>query len=177
MIVFGSELDNNNISESGHNEGTTYDPGTDSWTLLPSQQLSPQATSIAWTGTRAVAWDYELEAAAYDPVASSWETIPSLPLHFSECYPSSAASGHSVFAWFCGQAALFDDRTTSWAEINPEDNRLRELSDVVGPVAADSVFLLPGIRNEDEGALWAYKPSVNSGKTSSGSSAQPPKNP
>ena len=160
MIVYGSLLDGDNLSESGHNVGAAYDPVVDGWRELPESLLSPQATTVAWTGRRMIAWDYELQANAYDPDADSWESIPHLPLEFSECYPSSVAAGDRVFAWFCGHAALFDDSTTKWKDISPDDDRLLRAEDGVDPVAAGSVFLLPGIRGQDEGVLWAYKPSL-----------------
>lgn len=169
MLVYGSRLDNNNRSDSGANSGAAYDPSTDSWRRLPETRLSPQATTIAWTGKRAVAWDYELQARAYVPATDSWEDIPPLPLDFSECYPSSVAVDSDVFGWFCGHAALFDDRTVNWTDISPDDPRLQPTSDVVAPVAAGSVVLLPGIRGEDESVLWAYKPPSETDQSTSGS--------
>jgi hypothetical protein len=55
--------------------------------------LSPQAYSIAWTGSEMLAWDYELNSAIYDPAHDRWRRLPDLPVRFAECYPASVEAG------------------------------------------------------------------------------------
>lgn len=155
MIVYGALLDRNNHSETEHAIGAAYNPATDSWRMLPPYPLSPQASSIEWTGQEVLVWDYELAAALYDPASDSWTALPSLPLRFFECYPESARAGEAVLAWFCGAGAVFDDADGSWQRISAP------LGDIYGrPVGAGPVVLFAGAAHEGiENALWAYKPA------------------
>lgn len=161
MIVYGSLLDNRNVSDTGQNVGAVYDPASDGWTVMAESRLSPQATTMDWTGTKALVWDYLLDAALYDPRTDVWEPVDDVPLDESECYPSSAATQGFVLAWYCGQAALFDASSGSWKEIPHPDEGLRVAArDVISPVQAGSVFVLPGITGEEGGGgvAWVYKP-------------------
>ncbi len=107
LVVYGAQLDTGNQAATQSASGAAYDPQANSWRQLPPFPLSPQATSIAWTGNMLVAWDYELQAGAYHPASRAWTPLPSLPLRFAECYPRTTVLGDGrVFAWYCGQAAV-----------------------------------------------------------------------
>jgi hypothetical protein len=154
MIVFGADLDNNNRSRTDHAIGIAYDPSSDTWRELPDVDLSPQASVVAWTGEKAVAWDYELSGREYDPVANRWRAIGRVPLEFFECYPSTETIGSYVFANFCEQAALWDFVDQGWREI-PKPRR-----PVPGtPIAAGEVLMFAGATHESQyNSLWIYAP-------------------
>ena len=101
-MIFGALLDGRNHSKTRYARGIAYNPRSDAWRMLPSSRLSPQASTIAWTGAEIVAWDYELQAAAYASTRDRWRALPPLPLGASECYPESIRVGAVVFAWYCG---------------------------------------------------------------------------
>jgi hypothetical protein len=118
VIVFGSLLDNGNHAETRTSVGAAYDPTTDTWRTIAPSELSPQATSAVWIGDQMVAWDYLLRAQRYDPASDSWSERTRLPLQQSECYPDSAIVANEVFAFYCGEAALFDPASTRWTQIH-----------------------------------------------------------
>jgi hypothetical protein len=152
MIVFGAQLDNNNASKLDHAVGIAYDPGSDSWRELPDVALSPQASAIAWTSDRVIAWDYGLSAAEYDPVSNQWRELPRVPLDDSECYPATETIGSYVFAWFCGQAALWDFTDQRWQQVATPKQVVPGT-----PVAAGEVLLFAGATHEsDHNSLWIY---------------------
>lgn len=153
MIVFGADLDHNNRTDEPHAYGIAYSPATNSWRSLPDVELSPQASAIAWTGEHVIAWDYELSAASYDPAADAWQRLPKLPIDFAECYPTTEFVGSYVFAWFCGDAAIWDVRTDTWTRIHVPGQ--------IPPhsVVAGEVLLFAGDTQEPgQNALWAYVP-------------------
>lgn len=152
MIIFGAELDNHNASELDHAVGIAYDPALDEWRELPKVALSPQASAIAWTGERVVAWDYGLSAAEYDRVTNQWRELPPVPLQDSECYPVAESLGAYVFALFCGQVALWDSTTERWEQLTLPDQL------VPGePVEAGEVLLFAGATHEaSHNSLWVY---------------------
>lgn len=155
MVVYGALLDGNNHSNSEHAQGIAYEPEANAWRVLPPYPLSPQASTAIWTGEEVMVWDYEFRAAAYDPEADAWRELPELPLRFYECYPQSAlAADDLVFAWHCGQMALFDLASDTW------HGRPGTAPDVFGrPVSAGGVVLFAGATHEGTAnALWAYKP-------------------
>ena len=156
LIVFGAELDGNNRSQTDFAKGMAYSPTNDSWRLLPEVELSAQASAIAWTGSGLVAWDYDLQAALYEPSSDTWREIERVPLEFSECYPESGFVGRYVFAWFCGNAALWDEPTETWTRIDVPDRSIPG-----EPVVAGEVLLFAGSSHgSGDSALWAYAPPV-----------------
>lgn len=181
VIVFGSLLDNRNHAETDTSVGAAYYPTTDTWRTLPPSELSPQAVSAVWAGERMMAWDYETRSQEYDPSADAWSRPIKMPLESSECYPDSLALGDTVFAFFCGRAALYETGTATWVEIHggmldeeiwsdAYDRRLK-LWRFAGLVAAGDVAFLAaqGITLDDKGvacygcpgsptSLWAYRP-------------------
>jgi hypothetical protein len=155
MLVFGALLDGGNRSETKHAQGVAYDPEADRWRVIAPYPLSPQASSIAWTGSEMLAWDYELSAATYDPAHDRWRSLPDLPLRFAECYPASAEAGGIILAWYCGRGALFEIASGNWREIRPATGTVAG-----APVAAGPVILFPGATHEGEAnRLWAYRPA------------------
>jgi hypothetical protein len=161
VVLFGALLDGNNHSTTRHARGIAYDPKTDRWRELPTFPLSPQASSIAWTGSEVLAWDYELAAGVYDPSQDAWRELPDLPLRFGECYPESATTAEVMLAWYCGLGALFEIESREWHRVS------RPPTEVYGrPVAADDVVLFAGAAHEGVGnALWAYVPELDRART------------
>jgi len=155
MVVVGSRLDNNNAADSPSATGLAYRPATDAWRELPRVRLSPQASTAAWTGSKVLAWDYDLRAAIYDPKQNSWRRLPNPPVDSCESYPDGAATNRLVFARLCGDA-LWDTRAGKWLKVEPKKNRYYGHGRVV---AAGSVFLIAGATHEsDANGLVAYHP-------------------
>lgn len=159
MIIFGAQLDNNNVSDLDHAVGIAYDPGLDRWRELPEVALSPQASAIAWTGERVIAWDAGLSAAEYDRVTNQWRELPRVPLQDSECYPETETIGSYVFARFCGQAAIWDFLDGGWQPVQtPKQTVPGE------PVAAGEVLVFAGSTHESgHNSLWLWVPPSAAG--------------
>ena len=181
MLVFGSLLGNRNIADTMMSVGSAYDPVMDTWRELPPSALSPQATTAVWVGERMVAWDYEVNSQEYDAARNAWSAPVKMPLDFNECYPDSVAAKDLVFAFFCGQAALYDTGSGTWEEIHggPLDEEIE--SEAYGRAIKvwrfaqlastdNTVFLLAeGITLDDSGeacygcpgspmSFWRYRP-------------------
>lgn len=126
VLVFGSLLSGANRAPTPTSVGAAYDPAADAWRELPPSALSPQATSAVWLDGRLVAWDYEVHSQEYDPAENRWSAPVRMPLSFSECYPDSAVVSGYLFAWFCGDAALYDGEVGGWegVEGGPLDETL-----------------------------------------------------
>jgi hypothetical protein len=155
MIVYGALLDENNLAKSAkHAQGMAYDPRADRWRAITPYELSPHASSVAWTGDGVLAWDYELRAGLYEPARDRWRPLPDLPLRFSECYPASARVGEIILAWYCGQAALLDVGSRSWRQLRTPE------SEIFGsPVSTGLGVLFPGASYDGRGnALYQYHP-------------------
>lgn len=153
MLVYGALLDNNNASSTEYAQGVAYDPSADRWRVIAASTLSPQASSVEWTGDRALVWDYLRSAALYEPASDTWETLPPFPGRDLECYPHSARTGGVILAWYCGQGALFHVGKGTWEEI------LRPPGHVMGrPLSAGTVLLFAGASHEGCcNRLWAFK--------------------
>ena len=137
VIAFGTRPPGRRL---GGARGASYDPAADRWTALPSSRLTPLATATAWTGDRLLAWDYELRSQEYDPATRTWSPRVKLPLAFWECYPETVSVGQFVFAYLCGQAALYDSREGTWEALSSEDPRARDLPiSESGPLGATFV--------------------------------------
>jgi hypothetical protein len=150
VVVLGSRLDQDNAASTPHAVGLAYRPATDAWRALPRVELSPQASTVAWTGAEVLAWDYLLDAALYEPARDRWRRLPGLPLKESECYPDSAANDQVVFARYCGGHAL--RRAGRWTKVE-------EHGFAGHVVAAGPVFLFAGATHEsDANRLAAYNP-------------------
>lgn len=149
MVVYGALLDGGNTSSTQHARGLAYDPARDTWRTLPTFRLSPQASTIVWTGNELVAWDYDLEAGVYDPATGEWRQLDDPPFNESECYPESAVAARVVVAWFCGATVAELDRAReTWRG----DSAPAGLTG--GALAAGDVVLFVG-----SDRLFAYKPA------------------
>ena len=153
VIVLGALLDGNNRSKTKYARGMAYDPRTNTWRVLARSRLSPQASTLAWIGTHVLAWDYLLAAATYHPGRNSWHRLPALPLRASECYPDSAPVGPFAFAWYCGQAALFDAEARRWCRVSVP----RGVSGVLVPTG-DTVMFVGASHEGTANAFWVYRP-------------------
>ena len=52
-----------------------------------------------WTGSEAVGWDHDREAAAYDVAADTWRVLPDLPLEGRDCLPRGVATAVEAPVW------------------------------------------------------------------------------
>ena len=118
VIALGSRLDIGNHASTRVAVGASYDPASDTWNRIADSRLSPQAESAAWSDGRMVAYDYEPDYQLYDPITDSWSKKRPMPMHFSECYPDSAAMPDGVIANFCGQVATYDPATRRWSKVS-----------------------------------------------------------
>lgn len=144
LVVQGSRLGSGNHALAVATDTLAYNPDTDSWRQLARSPLSPQASTVAWTGSAVVGFDYLLGAAEYDPAAERWTALPSLPLRAQECYPSSAATaGGDVVAWYCGQAAVFRPAEHAWRAVAVPDRALAAVPATLG----DRFLLVTGDGN------------------------------
>jgi len=186
VILFGSLLDSGNHAATHTSVGASYDPTSDTWAVLPPSDLSPQATSAAWTGDRMLAWDYLLQSQTFDPGKSSWSATEKMPLDPSECYPDSAGLTGYVFAFYCGEAALYDEADGAWRQLhggmlevtvdaNAGSYQLWRFADLI---PAESVVFLDasGITVNKNGvpcygcsgsptSFWVYRPPATGGAT------------
>ena len=115
LVLVGANLDGDNQNQ-GAAAAIAFDPAAGAWRELPAPPLSPQASTVVWTG-EVVAWDYLLKAAALDLDGSAWEELPEVPLRFRECHPSSVAVTSGVLAVYCDQSAYLDMATRTWTEL------------------------------------------------------------
>jgi hypothetical protein len=151
LIVLGALLNGRNFAPYRWARALAYNPTRDRWHRLPPVRITPQASSIGWTGRELVAWGYGLGAAVYLPAANRWRRLPDLPLRPQECYPKTAAVGGWLLAWYCGRSALYDPSARRWRSLAPLP---RALSIALrGPVAAGEMALFP-----TTSGLWAYRP-------------------
>jgi Kelch motif len=179
MLVFGSLLDPRNRAETDTSVGAAYDPVTDTWRELPPSQLSPQATSALWLGDRMLAWDYVLKWQLFDPRTARWTGRAQIPLEPHECYPDSEVVDGQIFAFYCGDAAIFEPNAEQWQpvhggpldeqiEANGSPYNLWRFADLVA--AEDTLFLMAEGITVDQGgtpcygcdgsphSFWAYRP-------------------
>jgi Kelch motif len=158
MVVVGSRLDDNNATTppwSLYSSGLAYDPAADAWRKLPRVKLSPQASTAVWTGSRVLAWDYDLRAAIYDPKQDAWRRLPGPPVESCSAASEGAASDRTVLAQVCSHA-LWDIRAGKWLKAEPKKNRYYGHGRVV---AAGPVFLIAGANHESNAnGLVAYNP-------------------
>ena len=141
MIVFGAALHGGNESETATAIGAAYDPAQDTWRELPPSELSPQASTAAWSGSEMIAWDYLNGTAAYDPVADRWRALPPVPIDDYECVPQSASiPGQAVFGNYCGITPVFSAEKDRWRDVSREDLG----GWVLEPAAAGSAVLVMG---------------------------------
>ncbi len=153
MIVVGARQDGNNHATTEYAIGLAYNPATDIWRELPASPLSPQASTVTWTGELLVAVDYIENTAVYDPQTDQWQQVADVPFTIGECYPHSALLDGYVFGLFCGRAALFDLEAHTWTQVPMPDL-------VFGrPVSTGDQVLIAGAAHEGgHNALWIFDP-------------------
>jgi hypothetical protein len=178
MIVFGSLLNGRNIAETDTAVGATYDPRADRWEELPPSELDPQATAAGLVGGKMVAYDYKVRSQTYDLDRGRWNDPTTMPMEFSECYPSLAVVEDVLFAFFCGQAATYESGR-GWSpirggmldktlEVGGTEYPLYRFATIV-PVDGGIVFAAEGITKSKQGeacygcpgsprALWLWRP-------------------
>jgi len=115
--------------------------------------------ALVWTGSELIAWGGcgrkctpTAGGFASDPARNRWNAPLALPLDFSECYPDSVAVRDRVFAFFCGQMALYDGRWHKLGGGPPEVRAYRH--PVTLTVGEGVVFLSLGSAD----SLWVYRP-------------------
>lgn len=106
-IFWGGVVVNEPTGTYRGTDGASYDPSTGHWRRLPPSGLDAQSSPAAWDGRELVAWSYGLTARAYNPATDAWRALPPPPLRAGECHSEAVATDRGVFAWYCGQAALY----------------------------------------------------------------------
>jgi hypothetical protein len=157
MIVVGAQQDDHNVATTDHAVGLAYDPSTDTWRTLPESPLSPQASTITWTGEYLVAVDYLETTALYDPPSDQWKRLDDFPSRTGDCDPRSALVRAVVFVLFCEQTALLDLETHTWTAVGIPD------SSVFGrAVSTGDVVLIPGAgHGGGNNAMWQFDPAAD----------------
>ena len=154
MLVLGAYLDDANNSTTPTAVGLAYNPSSDTWRVLPRTDLVPQATTIAWNGRLAIAFDYTLNAEAYDPHSNTWHALPPLPLAPGECYPTSAKAGSTIVGWYCGRGATIDRQTNRWTRLDPPT----KTAHLDNPLSIGTSVLFPNSEeNPQRAALWLWR--------------------
>ncbi len=124
VAVYGSLLDRGSHADTRFATGALYSPAFDRWKMMSEgSRLSPQATSLVWrwddVAGALLAWDYEARyQEPEDPWGFGWPKSKRMPFEPGECYPDSATFDRerTVFAFYCGQAALFAG--SRWTELH-----------------------------------------------------------
>lgn len=109
MIVWGG-----NAGAIYFNDGASYDPSTNTWTMLPDSSLGPRSGhSAVWTGREMIVWggaDDSASAgdgAAYDPKTRTWTALPAAPV--------AERSGHgAVYASTTGEMIVWGGLGVGW---------------------------------------------------------------
>ena len=149
LVILGSLLDRGNHATTRSAQAIAYDPTSDIWRLLPEPGLSPQASAVAAVGSFVYAFDYVHDAALLDAENDLWLPLADVPSEPSECYVDAASVAPSsfddagVFAWSCGNAALFDVSDGVWHIVAT----MREATDFVTGkpvISADDVIFVLG---------------------------------
>ena len=155
MIVFGAALHGGNFPESPTAIGAAYDPEADSWSRIADSDLSPQASTVAWDGTRMIAWDYENRSASYDPATDTWERVPKIDMWTGECSPVSVGLEGAVFGDYCGNQVVHSRAQGRWLVVS----RRPTPGDIVVPIPAGPVaFVLEHDREAKERRMFIYRP-------------------
>ena len=130
MLIWGGDGPNGQFDD-----GATYDPLADAWTLLPDAPLSVRnAPAAVWTGEEVVLWGGSSSAgsyrdgAAYNPVTRRWRPITPAPF---------ASAGRPVALWTGSEMIVlagFNSRDA--AAYDPVDDRWRPLPNLPGQLQA-----------------------------------------
>jgi hypothetical protein len=172
-------------------DAMAFDPSTGRWRTWPGTGLYPESFASVWSDGDLLVWDYYMRWRSFDPGSAAWSAAGTLPLDARECYVGGAAVGSVVFAWNCGDAAIFDG--VRWTSVHggPLDvgmfssayGRQIDLWRFADLVPADDVLVLPmeGITLTPSGeacygcpgspeSLWAYRPPSDAGGSLPGGS-------
>lgn len=165
VVLVGAESDGDNQDQAG-TAAIAFDPASMAWRELPAPPLSPQASTVAWTGEELVAWDYLLQAATLDPEDGDRRELPAVGLRPRECFPSSTAVTGGVVAGYCDQAARLDMATRTWTPLHLPAAGVEQLAAWNGGAAVvldlDGAALGPRELWRLDPALAASRPAVTS---------------
>jgi hypothetical protein len=184
VIVLSGLLEPSDRPTPATVDAMAFDPSTGRWRTLPATGLYPESFASVWSGGELLVWDYYMRWRSFDPGAAKWSAAGTLPLDAKECYVGGAAVGSVVFAWNCGDAAIFDG--VRWTSVHggPLDvglfssayERQIDLWRFADLVPADDVLVLPmeGITLTPSGeacygcpgspeSLWVYRPPSDAG--------------
>lgn len=143
MLIWGGDG-----PDGQFDDGATYDPRTDAWTLLPTSPLTARnAPAAVWTGEEVILWggssrsgDHR-DGAAYNPATRHWRPIAEAPF---------ASAGRPVGLWTGSEmivlagfnsrdAAAYDPATDSWRTV-PELPGQLQAPNPVGAWANGQIF-------------------------------------
>lgn len=143
MFTWGGDGPNGQFDD-----GATYDPRSDAWTLLPSSPLTARnAPAAVWTGEEVILWGGASrsgdgrDGAAYDPATRRWRSIAEAPF---------ASAGRPVGLWTGSEmivlagfnsrdAGAYDPATDSWRALPDLPGQL-QAPNPVGAWADGEVF-------------------------------------
>lgn len=130
MLIWGGDGPTGQFAD-----GATYDPRSDTWTLLPDSPLSARnAPAAVWTGEEVILWGGSSRAgdhrdgAAYNPATRRWRTIAEGPF---------ASAGRPVGVWTGTEMIVlagFNSRDA--AAYDPAADRWRTLPNLPGQLQA-----------------------------------------
>lgn len=156
LVMYGGHIsgtDNRPLDPSGSATGAVYDPAGDTWEVLPTSGLSPNALTALWSGTELIVWDYLNQASAWSP-GTGWTPLSNAPLDNGECIPVSTWVAGRLFGIYCGQGAFLDPGGDSWTVIETPDTAATLAGLVRGwPVAAGGLVLI-----WDDELFWQVDP-------------------
>ncbi len=114
-----------------HDDGFSWDPGTNAWTAIAQSPLSARAGAGAvFTGSEVVVWGGYGEGesalgdgAAYDPETDRWRMLPDAPI--PPAIPVATVwTGEEVLVWgstdrsaASTEGAVYDPRTDEWRRL------------------------------------------------------------
>jgi hypothetical protein len=116
-----------------------------------------------------LAWDYDTHWQRYDPRTNSWGERKKMPINFLECYPKTVVAGSDAYAFFCGEAAVYDAAARGWllfssgplgpARPFPRASQVIKWSNAVLTPAGDGFVVEFGsLARPFATAYWAYRP-------------------
>ena len=121
MIVFGG------MSSVGttYDDGSRYDPATDTWQLLPAlgSPGARQSHVAVWTGTQMVVWGGRADASGgrYDPATDSWSPTSTSNAPQPRANASVVWTGTQMFVWggegntgLLNSGGRYDPASNSW---------------------------------------------------------------
>jgi hypothetical protein len=127
MIVWGGNADTIYYAD-----GASYDPSTNTWTMLPDAgSLSARSNHTAvWTGSAMIVWGGDdgspvSDHASYDPKTHTWTTLPAAPISDRTRHVAAYATTTNEMLVWGGTGALPDGAalrltpTPTWRKLEP----------------------------------------------------------